>query len=81
MHARLVLPLLALALVPTAAAHGATRAGAERAVERRIARVYGFDADASCDRSRYLPKYTCMWQTGLELDSPTGRVCQHEGRA
>ena len=75
----------AAALVLLAASAGAgqaaSKSGAERAVERHLERVYGVEAGASCDRSRFLRKYTRIWNSPQSLDGSTGRICSRDGRA
>lgn len=65
----------------TLPAQAASKSGAERAVERHLERTYGVEAEATCDRSRYLRKYTCIWNAPLQLVGATNSVCSREGSA
>lgn len=67
----------ALVLLAASAGQGqaASKSGAERAVESHFERVYAVEACASCDRSRFLRKYTCIWNSPQSLEGAMGRTC------
>jgi hypothetical protein len=66
--------------VATPAALAASRKGAERAVERALAKRYLLDGDATCKASKSKRSYSCVWQAQL-TDYETKRHCDQAGTA